>query len=683
MRDILYILLSTVVLVSCAKVEPPKAIAPVPTEQQVAWHKMENYAFVHFGLNTFNDLEWGFGDTPASTFNPTNLDPSQWIEVIKAAGLKGVIVTVKHHDGFCLWPSKYNDYNVSSSPWMGGKGDLVRELIDACRANNLKLGLYLSPWDRNHAEYGRDEYREYFQNQISELINDYCNDIELFEYWFDGANGGDGYYGGAREGRSIDAKTYYQYQKCVDIIHSKFPHAMIFGGTSPTIRWVGNEDGWAGETSWAMFDSDGDHHYTQAQYGLENGGEWLPSEVDVSIRPGWFYHKREDHQLHSLSKLVDIYYNSVGRNSNLLLNFPVSLAGTIHPLDSARIIEWRRTIDRELRDDLLKGAKVEATSDRGRGFSAESINDGDWDSYWATEDGVVSGDLIFTFDKPTELNRLLLQEYIPLGQRVKSFAVEYLDGKEWHRVPTSDSMTTVGYKRIIRFGNITTERLKVSFLDARGPLTINNIEAFCAPALLVEPTIARDSKGEVSITGGDKMAKLFYTTDGTEPTTASTQYSAPFALDRGEVKAIAVDPASAERVSGVATESFDVVTSGFKASGKGGEAMFDCNPYTNYAMTPSQRSVEITLDRSYKVKGFTYTPNQTRWGAGVIGSYELYAGGRLISKGEFSNIKANPIEQIVVLPTTVETSSLRFVATSLVDGSDKAEIAEFTLVTER
>lgn len=668
-------------MVACTKTAPPEPVYPIPTPDQVEWQKMEQYAFVHFGLNTFNDLEWGYGDTPAQTFDPTDLDADQWASIIKAAGLKGVILTAKHHDGFNLWQSKYTEYSVKNSPWRDGTGDMVREFIDACGRHNLKVGLYLSPWDRNHAQYGGPEYTEYFHNQISELINEYCDSVDLFEYWFDGANGGDGYYGGARDKRNIDANNYYNYEKAVDIIHARFPKAMIFGGTVPTIRWIGNESGWAGQTNWSMLKSE--QKAEQYPYGDRNGEDWIPAEVDVSIRPGWFYHPSEDHQVRSVSNLVNIYYQSVGRNANLLLNFPVALNGKIHPTDSARIVEWWQTIQTELKTDLLADASVEVSTRRGWKFRASKINDADWDTYWATPDGDTTAEVTFTFDQPTTINRLLLQEYIPLGQRVALFSADYFADGRWSPLPTTDSMTTIGYKRIIRFKNITAEKLRVNFLDARGCLVINNIEAFCAPALMSEPVITRDKKAMVTIKSGDLSSVVYYTTDGAEPTLNSTRYSAPFLCDgKAIIKAIAQDQADTKRLSPISAKTFDVLPTNFKIKGTDASTMFDSNPYSVYTVPQGTANLNIELDQEYDIAGFTYLPDQSRSGGGMISSYELWINGSKVAGGEFSNIKSNPIEQTIMLDKSIRTKNMRLVIKSLVeDRGDRAIIAEFGIVT--
>lgn len=459
MKKIVLTSLIALSLASCTKA--PSSIYPVPSEDQLEWQQLETYAFIHFGLNTFNDMEWGYGDTPAATFNPKDLDCDQWAATLKAAGMKGVILTTKHHDGFCLWPTKSTDYNISKSPYKDGKGDVVKELSEACKRYGLKFGIYCSPWDRNNARYAYPEYVETYHQQIQELTSNYGS---LFEFWFDGANGGDGYYGGANETRSIDHNKYYDYQRAKGTVLSMHPQAMIFGGPYQTIRWVGNEKGFAYSTNWC--------HVT------ENGTDWLPVEVDVSIRPGWFYHQNEDDKVKTVENLCDIYYNSVGHNANLLLNFPVALNGKIHPTDSARAIEFHQTITNELSHNLLANARVRADNERGSRYSASRVIDNDPETFWATDDDYPYGTLSFSMDNPVILSRLMLQEYVKLGQRVKSFYLEgALDG-EYFPIRAYDTTTTIGYKRIVRFDPVKVDKLIVYFEESRGPLCISNIEAY-------------------------------------------------------------------------------------------------------------------------------------------------------------------------------------------------------------
>ena len=465
-----------------AQEEAPAPIAPLPTKYQVAWQQMETYAFIHFGTNTFLDREWGYGDAPLSSFNPTRLDCEQWARTLKAAGMKGVIITAKHHDGFCLWPTKYTDYCVRNSPFRDGKGDVVGELAAACKKYGLKMGVYLSPWDRHQAFYGTPLYVEYFHAQLEELMTQYG---ELFEVWFDGANGGDGYYGGAREERKIDRRKYYDFPRAHKMVFKHQPQAIIFSDGGPGCRWVGNEKGYAFPTNWSFLRINdvypGYAQFEELQTGHADGDTWVASECDVSIRPGWFYHATEDDRVKTPEYLTDLYYRSVGHNATLLLNFPVDRNGLIHPNDSSNAVAFYQRIQAELKDNLLlRGATVKATDTRGKAFTTKALIDGDYDTYWATHDGVTAATLTFTFKRSTRVNRLSLQEYIPLGQRVKAFTVEYLDGKQWRPVEVGEETTTIGYKRLLRFPTITAKALRINITDSRGPLCLNAAGAYYA-----------------------------------------------------------------------------------------------------------------------------------------------------------------------------------------------------------
>lgn len=672
-------------LCSCADVAPPAAVYPIPTEAQIKWQKLETYAFIHYGLCTYNDSEWGFGDADPKIFNPSGLDVNQWVSTLKEAGMKGVLFTIKHHDGFGLWPSEHGSYNISQAPVQDGKGDLLRDVIEACKRNDMKIGLYISPWDRNHAQYGEKEYADYFQNQISEVLEKYCTDIDLFEFWFDGANGGDGYYGGAGGIRNIDPSTYYRYEEAAEKIHSKFPEAMIFGGTVPSIRWIGNESGWAGETNWSMYQDELKRRHANAMWGDRDGAQWMPGEVDVSVRPGWFYHDRESHQLRSIGTLVDYYYQSVGRNANLLLNVPIDKAGRIATADSARITQWKKVIDSHFSQDLAQQAKVTASTTRGRGFAASNVNDNDWDSYWAAPDGELTGTLTLDFKSPVEVNTLLLQEYIPLGQRIARFNVEYRnDNGEFVPVATTDSMTTIGYKRLVRFDNAKTDQIRIAFEESRGVPCINTVSAYLAPAVLDEPAIWRTADGKVHLKAANGT-RIHYTTDGSEPTANSAQYEAPFDLTRkGTVKAIAFDPTSKE-LSAQKIEEFDILTSSFSiispVADKDNKHAFDGSLNTSYYLPENVKTLTFSLGDTHVVSGLKYTPDQARWGGGPVYKYKVWVGSKAVAEGEFSNIKQNPIRQTIHFEPT-KGSTVRIDVLGIGDNSTRASFSELSVLTE-
>lgn len=462
-------------MVSCT--HGPQPSFPVPTQQQLEWQQLETYAFIHFGLNTFSDMEWGFGNTPSYTFNPTRLDCEQWVLTLKAAGMKGVILTAKHHDGFCLWPTETTDYSIKNTYYKNGEGDLVRELSEACKKHDLKFGIYVSPWDRHQAEYGYQGYVDIYHKQIEELTSNYG---ELFEFWFDGANGGTGWYGGADEMRSIVAEKYYDYEKARDIVWQHSPDAAIFGGTVPTLRWIGNEDGKADATQWCMYKTDFvSLNDTKAlQRGFKDGEAWLPAEVDVSIRPGWFYHESEDAKVKTPDQLMDLYYNSVGHNTNLLLNFPVNKEGRIPSIDSTNAVEWYQMLQRDFSDNVLKGCKVTASDTRSWRFRPKYVLDEEYTHYWATNESVRHVELIFDFPETISFSRLMLQEYIPMGQNVEAFYLDrYINGK-WLPIEVDEPTTTIGYKRLLRFQTVKADRLRIRFRVAKGTLCISRVGAY-------------------------------------------------------------------------------------------------------------------------------------------------------------------------------------------------------------
>lgn len=433
----------------------------VPTPQQVAWQQMELIGFVHFTVNTFTDKEWGEGSEKESVFNPTKLDASQWVRVAKEAGMKELILTAKHHDGFCLWPSKYTEHSVKNSPWRNGKGDVVKEFTDACRKYGIKPGLYLSPWDRNSADYGKPAYLTYYRNQLTELLTHYG---KIYEIWFDGANGGTGYYGGANEKREIDRRTYYDWATTWALVRRLQPDAMMFSDAGPDVRWIGNESGFAGETCWSTINADsimpGQADAAYLNTGDPNGNRWITGECDVSIRPGWFYHASEDAKVKTPKQLVDLYYKSVGRNSLLLLNIPPDREGLIAEPDIRSLKEFRSILDETFKTDLAKGAPVKASNVRlnNKKFAPGNITDNDKTNYWAADDSVKSAWLEVTLPAGTTFDRIMLQEPIRFGQRIEEFEVQALLDNQFKTIATG---TTIGYKRLLRIAPVTTTRVRI------------------------------------------------------------------------------------------------------------------------------------------------------------------------------------------------------------------------------
>ncbi len=471
--------LSTAALAQKKEITAPRPLYPVPTAQQVAWHEMETNAFVHFTTNTFTGLEWGYGDEKESTFNPTALDANQWAKVLKETGFKTLILTTKHHDGFTLWPSKYTEHSVKNSPYKDGKGDLVKETADAARRNGLKFGVYLSPWDRNHPEYGKPAYLDYYRNQLKELFTNYG---PVFEMWFDGANGGDGYYGGARETRKINAATYYDWPKTLELVKKIQPNVIFFSDAGPGVRWVGNERGLAGKTNWNTISTDTLYAGKAGispilNSGSPDGDKWIPAEVDVSIRPGWFYHAKEDEKVKTPEQLFEIYLTSVGRGSTLLLNIPPDQRGLFHEKDVESLRGYKKLLDTEFAVNLAKNAKVKTIAFRGNSkkYAGANVTDGNKETYWATDDSQNTGDLEVDLGKETTVKYIVLQEYIKLGQRVKAFSVDLWKNGNWERAAEA---TTIGYKRILKIEPITTSKVRINITDSKASPVISNVEIY-------------------------------------------------------------------------------------------------------------------------------------------------------------------------------------------------------------
>lgn len=674
---------------SCNQTKAPEACGPVPTENQMKWQEMEYYSFIHFSLNTYTDQSWGFGDEDINLFNPAELDARQWARICKEAGMKGIIITAKHHGGFCLWPSEYTEYSVKNAPWKDGKGDVVRELADACEEYGLKLGIYVSPWDRNHPDYGKPEYITYFRNQIKELLTNYG---PIFEIWFDGANGGTGYYGGANENRKIDRTTYYEWPETYRMIRELQPDIVIWndGGDRADLRWVGTEGGWVGETNWSLLNATGDVPWEMLHFGVEDGDSWVPAEVNTSIRPEWFYHPSEDEKVKTLPHLMDTYYHSIGRNGTLLLNFPIMPNGLIHRADEKAALDLAQAVEEAFAVNLADKAKTEATNVRGnsRKFNASKAIDGNKETYWATDDDVATASLTIDFGKPTAFNRFLAQEYIRLGQRVKSFSVEALVAGEWKEIAKA---TTIGYKRILRFPTVEATKLRLNITGSKACPLISNIGVYNAPQILTPPTVIRNQAGEVIIAPADPESEVYYTLDGGEPTSSATKYSGPVQTDgKLEVKAIAYEPSS-QKSSAVSHEKFDRPRKDWKILGIGDEKAYtilDGDPATAWQQKAEALPVNLVIDlgEELTIRGFRYHPDMDIWNPGIISDYQFFVSTdnkkwKLVSEGEFPNIKNNPLWQAKSFGEE-KARYVKFRALRNTENNNNIKYAEVDLITD-
>ena len=480
----LFLAAASASFVHAAAPSAPSPYGAIPSERQLHWHDLETTAFLHFTVNTFTDKEWGYGDEDPNLFSPVAFDADAIVAGLADAGMRGVILTAKHHDGFCLWPTATTDHSVRNSSWRSGKGDVVRDLADAARRHNLKFGVYLSPWDRNSAHYGTPQYLEIYRRQLTELLTNYG---PIFEVWHDGANGGDGFYGGAREKRTIDKRTYYGWPQTWDLVRSLQPDAVIFSDVGPDVRWVGNERGIAGDPCWAAYDpvgmdggaaSPGDVRDKESPAGHRHGTKWLPAECDVSIRPGWFWHERENARVKTPAQLIDLFYKSVGRGANLLLNVPPNREGLLQKEDLASLKAFGDYRRATFVKNLAARGNLKASNTRShlRLYGPANLVDGRPDTYWATDDSVLTPEVTIDLGYATTFSVIRVAEGIRFGQRIDAFSVERWNSGAWEPVA---SATSIGPRRLIRLEHpVTAARLRLRVTQASASPVLSEFALF-------------------------------------------------------------------------------------------------------------------------------------------------------------------------------------------------------------
>jgi len=473
MNKIFILILASTLGVCNVYAQTVTSYPPVPSKQQLTWHQLEFYLFVHFGPNTFTDIEWGHGDEAADIFNPANLDCRQWARIAKQSGAKGIIITAKHHDGFCLWPSKYSKHTVRESKWKNGKGDVLKELSQACREYDLKFGVYISPWDRNHPLYGTPKYNEVFVNMMKEIFSNYG---PIWELWWDGANG---------EGPN-GKKQVYDWRKFENTVRKISPATIVFSDIGPHIRWVGNEAGIAGKTNWNLLDTAGyargigAPHTDTLNQGNTYGKNWIPAECDVSIRPGWFYHAKENDKVKTPDQLFDLYLKSVGRGANYLLNVPPDMRGLIHPNDSAALVGFKKLLDENFKKNIVKSKKVQILS--GKDVTHTNFLTDQSTKTYVELTRYQNKSLKFFFNEPVEINSIVLQEMIEFGQRIQNFefVLESIEGT--HTIQG----TTVGRKRIISFPSLKVKSIVLRITQAKAQPILSEISVYRIEETLIE-----------------------------------------------------------------------------------------------------------------------------------------------------------------------------------------------------
>jgi alpha-L-fucosidase len=693
-----------------------KAVAVRPTPRQIAWQRDEISAFIHFGMNTFTDHEWGDGTEKPEQFNPSELDARQWVRAAKSAGISRMILTAKHHDGFCLRPSKFTEHSVRNSPWKNGKGDIVREFVEACHAEGMHYGIYISPWDRHEPTYGDSpKYNEYFLNQLREVLTTYPG---IEEVWFDGACA-EGPNGKVQE---YDWRAYWK------LIRELAPNAVITV-RGPDVRWCGNEAGKTRKSEWSVIPMPGDDRtwetsdkalsgFTQDIYGDDLGGRdvlfnkrqespvlaWYPAQVNTSIRPGWFYHENEDDRVRSLDDLLNVYYGSVGGNGQFLLNIPPDRRGLFHENDVARLRELGEVIKATFSKNLALGAKLTAEITDGESVgNVTALMDDDPDTFWTTTDNPSEAVLTVALPAPIRVNCLMLQEHIASGQRVEAFDLEAQIDGEWKTIASS---TVIGHKRLVRFADAMASRFRIRLTQFRIRPTVASIGLFFAPPILSPPKILHSAEGVVTIeTPSGTFAR--YTLDGSIPTENSERYSEPITMPQGGIltaKTLPLTPDSeiatvgntvARKEFGLAKAKWKVVecTSQDGSEGEAGKAIDD-DPatfwHTRYrdGVDPMPHHMTVDLGETVKIAGFTYTPRQDQWDGGIImrARFEVSRDGNewtvAADDVDFDNIMNSRQQQKIELPEHHEARYFRLTALRTAGDNAVASAAEISVLTE-
>lgn len=486
MRKIIYFLIVVNLFLLSVKsiAQPaPAAYGAIPSDRQLKWHELEVYGLVHFTPTTFQNKEWGYGDADPSIFNPIEFDANKIVAAMKEGGLKGMIFVTKHHDGFSLWPTKTSDYNISKSPFRNGRGDMVKEFEQACRKAGFQFGIYCSPWDRNNPNYGSYEYVKTYREQLKELYSNYG---PLFMSWHDGANGGDGNYAGAKETRTIDRSVYYGWDTTWTMTRQLQPTANIFSDIGWDVRWVGNEKGIAGETSWATYTPIPAKGYKVAgpgllddsinPYGTRGGEQWIPAECDVPLRKGWFYHPDEKNMVKTPEQLFQLYLQSVGRGACLDLGLAPNTKGLLADEDIESLRGFGEMVRKTFENNLAITAMMNASNTRGDLFGLKNLVDGDRYSYWATSDEVTKPEIVLEWNDDIEFDLLRLRENIKLGQRIESLEVDAMIDGGWKKIGAA---TSIGACRIIPFSSIVkTKKLRIRITSSPVSITLSDLGVY-------------------------------------------------------------------------------------------------------------------------------------------------------------------------------------------------------------